>query len=69
MSEYTGISFILNKKAVRNQIPTTKTVLKTYQNSLCVKSKNWELFTKRTDKKKILSMLRINNKQVEKRTE
>jgi len=50
----------------KNQIPTTKTMLPTYHNSLCAISKKEIPSTYRTERKKILSTLIAKNEKKEK---
>ena len=61
-SEYTGISFIENILTIKNHIPTTKTIERTYQNILCVMSNKGKLLLNITDNKNILKIFKINSK-------
>ena len=65
-SSLTGISFISNILIVKNQIPTTITILKKYQVNICKESKKLEPWTASKEKITILKTLIINNKIIEK---
>ena len=63
------MSLILKIQEVKNQIPTTKTTLKAYQNNLWVISKKANLCTNKIDSKKILNIFKIKKAEIENITE